>query len=321
MGDMKRTMFRNRVAHGGVAVLVVTLGACGSDADVDSPETSPGSVSVDGSSTVLPMSQAAYELFSGENPGIQVAVHSSGTGAGFAKFCAGETDISGASRPIDADDESPLCEENGIGYTELQVAVDALTVVVHRELGVQCLTTDQLIELWRPRSSITRWNDLDPAFPDQLITLFGPGTDSGTYDYLADEVIADASETTRGDYRASEDDNVLVQGVAGTPGATSYFGYTYYEKYADSLKMVAIDNGAGCIEPSAETVQAGTYTPLSRPLFIYVNDEAYAANPAVRSYVDYYIENLRTIADAAQYIALSEQQYDETRSNHAGLSD
>ena len=209
------------------ALLAITLAACGSGAEAGSGDAS-GSVAVDGSSTVFPMSNAAYELLSEENPDIKVTVGSSGTGGGFEKFCAGETDISDASRPIKDDEEVPICEENKVEYTELQVATDALTVVVNKDLeGVECLTTDQLIKLWAPGSKVNNWNQLDPKFPDQKISLFGPGADSGTYDYMAADVIGEESETTREDYEASEDDNVLVQGVEGTEGATGYFGYTY----------------------------------------------------------------------------------------------
>ena len=167
---------------------------------------------------------------------------------------------------------------------------------------------------------MTNWSDLDPSFPDQEISLFGPGTDSGTYDYMAADVIGDESETTRDDYEASEDDNVLVQGVSGTEGATGYFGYTYYEENADSLKALAIDNGDGCVEPSAETAQSGDYTPLARPLFIYVSNKNYNDNEAVKEFTDFYVENLTTIAEAAQFIPLSEDQYAETQSALEGIS-
>ena len=282
----------------GIAALALVLSACGGDASGDGGDGDDvsGSVLVDGSSTVFPMSDAAAELLSEENPGIEVSVSESGTGGGFEKFCAGQTDISDASRPID-EEEVAACEAEGIEYTELQVATDALTVVVHPDLAVDCLTTDQLIQLWAPGSTVTNWQDLDPSFPDQEIALFGPGTDSGTYDYMAEDVIGDESETTRDDYEASEDDNVLVQGVAGTEGATGYFGYTYYEENSDSLKALAIDDGNGCVEPSAETAQAGEYTPLSRPLFIYVSNASYAEKEAVKAYVDFYIENLAEIAE------------------------
>ena len=321
---MKRTYFR-RGAGPGVAVLALTLSACGG---ADAGETSTdgsgssdvsGSVAVDGSSTVFPMSDAAAELLAEETPDVQVTVAESGTGGGFEKFCADETDISDASRPIE-EDEAAICEENGIEYTELQVATDALTMVVHPDLEVDCLTTDQVIQLWEPGSEITNWSQLDPSFPDQEISLFGPGTDSGTYDYMASDVIGTEEETTRDDYEASEDDNVLVQGVAGTEGATAYFGYTYYEENSETLKALSIDDGNGCVEPSAETAQAGEYTPLARPLFIYVNNAKYNDNEATKAYVDFYIENLSEIAEVGKFIPLSEELYSETQSNLEGIS-
>ncbi|WP_101523409.1 PstS family phosphate ABC transporter substrate-binding protein [Nocardioides houyundeii] len=313
---MISTSFRRAVVPG-IAVLALALAACGGDAGADGAS---GTVAVDGSSTVYPMSNAAYELLTEENPDVKVTVGASGTGGGFEKFCAGQTDISDASRPIKDEEEVPVCEENGVEFTELQVATDALTIVVHPDLAVDCLTTEQLVELWAPGSKITNWKQLDPSFPDQKISLFGPGTDSGTYDYLAADVIGDESEATREDYEASEDDNVLVQGVAGTEGATGYFGYTYYEENADTLKALAIDDGNGCVAPSAETAQAGEYTPLSRPLFVYVNNKNYADNEAVAAYLDFYVENLESIASAAKFIPLSEDLYTQTQSALEGIS-
>jgi len=266
------------------------------------------------------MSNAAYELLTEENPDIKVTVGSSGTGGGFEKFCAGETDISDASRPIKADEEAPACKKSGVEYTELQVATDALTVVVNKDLDVDCLTTDQLVKLWGPGSKVNNWNQLDPKFPDEKVSLFGPGTDSGTYDYMAADVIGDESEKTRDDYEASEDDNVLVQGVENTKGASGYFGYTYYEENADKLKALAIDDGKGCVKPSAETAQAGEYTPLARPLFIYVSNKAYTDNKAVKAYTDFYIDNLETIAEAAKFIPLNEEDYDKTKSTLESIS-
>jgi phosphate transport system substrate-binding protein len=317
---VKSTSFRRAILPG-VAVIAMTLSACGganAGADTGSGNGASGSVAVDGSSTVFPMSNAAAELLSEENPDVQVAVAESGTGGGFEKFCAGQTDISDASRPIEQE-EKDACAKEGIEYTELQVATDALTVVVHPDLDVDCLTTDQLVKLWEPGSKVTNWNQLDPSFPDQEISLFGPGSDSGTYDYMAADVIGDESETTRDDYEASEDDNVLVQGVAGTEGATGYFGYTYYEENADSLKALSIDDGKGCVAPSAETAQAGEYTPLSRPLFVYVKNSAYNDNAAVKEYVDFYVENLADIADVGKFIPLSDDLYSKTQSALEGL--
>ena len=320
---MKRTSHRWTLVSG-AAALVLTLAACGggdagsSSGDGESGGVS-GSVSVDGSSTVYPMSVAAQELLNEENPDVRVTVGESGTGGGFEKFCAGQTDISDASRPIKDDEEVPVCEENGVDYTELQVATDALTVVVHPDLDVDCLTVDQLIALVGPQSQAANWNEIDSSFPDQEISFFFPGTDSGTYDYMAADVVADESETLRDDVESSEDDNVLVQGVSGTEGAVGFFGYTYYEENQDKLKALAIDSGAGCVEPSAETAQAGEYTPLARPLFIYVNAASYADNQAVKAYTDFYIENLSDIAEIGQYIPLSDELYSETQSTLESL--
>ncbi len=317
---MKRTSI-HRAFVPGVAVLALALSACGgADAGGSaSGDGASGSVKVDGSSTVYPMSVTAQELLNEENPDVRVSVSESGTGGGFENFCSGKTDISDASRPIE-EDEVAACKESGVEYTELQVATDALTVVVHPDLEVDCLTAEQVVALWEPGSTVTSWQDLDPSFPDQEIALFGPGTDSGTYDYMANDVIGSEEEATRDDYEASEDDNVLVQGVAGTEGATGYFGYSYYEQNADSLKALAIDDGNGCVAPSAETAQAGEYTPLSRPLFIYVDKAKYQENEAVREYVDFYVANLEQIAEEAQFIPLSDELYAETESALEGIA-
>ncbi len=315
---MKRTSHRWTIASG-AAVLAFTLAACGgADAGTSSTEGgesggASGSVAVDGSSTVYPMSVAAQELLNEENPDVQVTVGEAGTGGGFEVFCTGQTDISDASRPIE-EDEAATCEEGGVEYTELQVATDALTVAVHPDLAVDCLTVDQLIALVGPKSKATNWNEIDPSFPDQEISFFFPGTDSGTYDYMAADVVGDESETLRDDVESSEDDNVLVQGVSGTEGAVGFFGYTYYEENQDTLKALSIDSGNGCVEPSAETAQAGEYTPLARPLFIYVSNSSYADNEAVKAYTDFYIENLADIAEIGQYIPLSDELYSETQS-------
>ena len=313
---MKRSSFRGAVLPG-VAALALALSACGgadAGSEAESGEGSgvSGSVQVDGSSTVEPMSTAAAELLKEKAPDVKVTVAASGTGGGFEKFCAGETDISDASRPIKEDEEVPVCEKNKIEYTELLVATDALTVAVHPDLAVDCLTTDQLVELFEPGSKVKSWSDLDPSFPDEEVSLFIPGTDSGTYDYMASDVVEHESEKLRTDVESSEDDNVLVQGISGTAGAVGFFGYTYYEQNQDTLKALAIDDGNGCVEPSVETAQAGEYSPLARPLFIYVNNKSYG-EPAVKEYVDFYIENLQQIAEAAQYIPLNEEDYSATQ--------
>ncbi len=312
---MKRRLLTPAVAPSAALLLTLTLAACGGQASGNSGsggESASGEVVADGSSTVEPLTAAAGELFQMDNPDVNVSVGTSGTGGGFEKFCAGDTDISNASRPIktDEDAEGPACKKNGIDYTELQVANDALTVVVSAENDfITCLTTDELNKLWAPESEgkITTWDQINPDFPSEEIELFGPGTDSGTFDYFTDEINGEEG-ASRSDYNASEDDNVLVQGVSGSPNALGYFGYTYYEENADALKAVEIDSGEGCVAPSAESAQDGSYVPLSRPLFVYVSNQAYADKPQVQAFVDYYVENDTEIAEQAQFIPLSDEQ-------------
>jgi phosphate transport system substrate-binding protein len=302
---------------GSLAVMtvgVLTLAACGGNQSTASggADALEGAVQVDGSSTVAPLSQAAAALYAEEQPGVNVTVATSGTGGGFEKFCNGETDISDASRPI-KDDEAAACEENGIGFAELTVANDALTVVVNKDNDwVDCLSVDQLKAIWEPGSTVTSWNQIDPSFPDEELVLYGPGTDSGTFDYFTDEINGEEG-ASRTDYEPSEDDNVIVQGVAGSAGGLGYFGYTYFEENAEQLEAVAIDGGSGCVEPSAETAQDGTYTPLSRPLYVYVSDTA-AAEEQVSSFVDFYIDNIDEIVTEAQYVPLTEEQKAELTS-------
>ena len=263
---------------------------------------------MDGSSTVGPLVQAAAETFQQENPDVKVTVGISGTGGGFERFCAGETDISNASRPIKEDEEAPLCADNGVEYVELQVAVDAITVVTNKENDfATCLTVDQLHTMWAPEAEgkIDNWNQIDPSFPDEELELSGPGTDSGTFDYFTDAVNGEEG-ASRADYNASEDDNVIVTAVEGAPGALGYFGYTYYEQNQDKLNAVEIDGGSGCVAPSAETAQDGTYTPLSRPLFIYVKKES-LARPEVAAFVQYILDDNAEITEAALFIPPHEQ--------------
>ena len=256
---MTRTSIRRAVAPVVAILASPSLTACGK-AMAPSAVSPPAARSRRRLSTVYPMSNTAAELLSEENSDVQVSVGFAGTGGGFEKFCVGDTDISDASRPIKDDEEVPVCEENGVEYTELLVATDALTVVVHKDLAVDCLTTDQVVSLFGPKSEITNWKQLDPSFPDQKVAGFIPGTDSGTYDYMAADVVGDDSESLREDFESSEDDNVLVQGVSGTEGGVGFFGYLYYEENADDLKAVSIDDGNGCVAPSAETARAGEYT-------------------------------------------------------------
>ena len=311
---MKSTRFSRLAAVAVAGALILT--ACGGNNNTGTTGSGSdglsGTVKIDGSSTVAPLSTAAAEFFKEEQPGVNVTVGTSGTGGGFEKFCAGETDISDASRPI-KDEEIAVCEENGIEYAEIPVANDALTVVVSPENDwVDCLTTDQLKKIWEPGSEVTSWKQVDPSFPDEKLELFGPGTDSGTFDYFTDEINGEEG-ASREDYSPSEDDNVIVQGVSGSKGGLGYFGYTYFEENADSLKALEIDSGAGCVAPSAETARDGSYTPLARPLFIYPSKAA-LDKPEVKAFLDFYLEMDAEIAEAAQFIALSDEQKTEAKS-------
>jgi phosphate transport system substrate-binding protein len=314
--EVNGTSIRRAIVPG-IAVLAMALSACGGQSS--GSEGASGSVSVDGSSTVYPLSNASAELLNEENPDVRVTVGEAGTGGGFEVFCAGKTDISDASRPIE-DDEASACKDKGIDYTQLQVANDALTVVVNKDLDIDCITTDQLKKIWEPSAEgkVTNWKQVDPSFPDEKISLFGPGTDSGTFDYFTDAINGEEG-ASRSDYESSEDDNVIVQGVSGTTGAMGYFGYTYFEENSDSLKALSIDSGNGCVEPSPEAAQDGSYSPLARPLYVYVNNKSYADDKAVSTYVDFYIENLADITEAAKYIPLSDDQSAETKQTLTGL--
>lgn len=316
---MNRTLYR---AAAPAALLLLALTACGggneaeagSNGDAGSTTEAglTGEVIVDGSSTVQPLTAAAGELFREVESGVNVSVGTSGTGGGFEVFCQGETDISNASRPI-KDEEAQACADAGIEFTELRVATDALTVVVSAENDfIQCLTTEELATLWGPdaEGEITTWDQVNPEFPAETIELYGPGTDSGTFDYFTDEINGEEG-ASRTDYNASEDDNVLVQGVSGSANALGYFGFTYFEENAEALKAVEIDSGEGCVAPSSETAGDGSYTPLARPLFIYVNNASFAEKPYVAEFVKFYADQDAEIAEAAQYIPLNDEQAGE----------
>jgi phosphate binding protein len=270
------------------------------------------SVSVDGSSTVFPLTEAVAEEFMEDTQGARVNVGVSGTGGGFSKFLRGETAINDASRPI-SPGEIEKAASNGIEYIEIPVAYDGLAVVVHPENDwVNCLTASELEELWNPNSSIDRWSQLRDDFPDRPIDLYGPGTASGTYDYFTEAIVGE-SGASRSDFTASEDDNVLVQGIKGTETALGYFGLAYYENNAKELKALGIDpdqrdSGPSCVTPSAKTVQKGTYRPLSRPLFIYVN--AAKITPTVEKFVEFYLKNAGELSSDVGYVAMPDDAYE-----------
>lgn len=302
-------------ALSGAAVLALGLAACGDSGGTggdggssDGAQVS-GTIRADGSSTVGPLTEAAAEAFQGENPDVRVTVGTSGTGGGFEKFCAGETDISDASRAIE-DDEIAACRRAGISYEEFQVANDGISVVVNPENDwAQCLTVDQLRKIWNTDSKIDNWNQVDPSFPDEKLTLYGPGTDSGTFDFFTDKVNGEEG-ASRSDYNATEDDNVTVQGVSGDKGGLGYFGLSYLEQNGDKLKGVEVDGGKGCTAPSTDTVQDGSYAPLSRPLFIYVKADS-LRKAEVEAFVEYYLESTQDLAEQALFVPLTQEQHDE----------
>jgi phosphate binding protein len=264
-----------------------------------------GPVTADGSSTVAPLAEAAADLYRDVEPGVNVTVATSGTGGGFKAFCAGETDISDASRPI-KDEEAAICEEAGIEYTEIVIANDGLAVVVNTANDwAENLTVEQLNKIWAPESEgvVLSWADVDPSFPDVPLALFGAGTDSGTFDYFTAAINGEEG-AIRADYSPSEDDNITVQGVAGAEGGIGFFGLSYVEENSDVIKAVEVDG----VYPSVETVQDGSYTPLGRPLFIYVANASYTDKPQVKAFVDYFVENAVTVAEEALFVPLTDEQ-------------
>lgn len=268
-------------------------------------------VKIDGSSTVYPITEAVAEDFQKlKKNAVKVTVGISGTGGGFKKFCRGETDISDASRPILAK-EMDICREAGIQYVELPIAYDALTVVIHPQNDwAKTLTVAELKKIWEPgaQGKLKSWKDVNPAFPDVPLKLYGPGADSGTFDYFTEAVVG-KSKSSRGDYTASEDDNVLVQGVSRDKGGLGYFGFAYYLENQKKLKAVGIDGGKGSVVPSPEAVENGTYAPLSRPIFIYVNAKS-MDKPEIREFVEFYLKNAPKLVKEVKYVPLPQKAYD-----------
>ena len=257
-----------------------------------------GIVEVDGSSTVAPITDAVAEEFLVEQPAVEVNVGVSGTGGGFERFCAGETDISDASRPI-KDEEAELCEQAGVDYVELQVGTDALTMVTHPDTEfVTCLTTDEVATIFGPDATAQTWADVNAAFPDEPLEVFAPGTDSGTYDFMVEDVLG--IDAARQDYSAAEDDNIIAQGIQGTPGSWGFFGFAYFVENEGSLRALEYDGGSGCVAPSVESAQDGTYG-MTRPLFIYVKTEA-LSRPEVEAFVRFYLDNAEALVADVGYI-------------------
>lgn len=293
----------------GVATLVVVaLPGCGPKRGGDDLSQE---VRIDGSSTVYPITEAVAEEFSKANPRARVTVGVSGTGGGMKKFSAGETDISNASRGIKAE-EAEKCKSAGIDFIELSVAFDGLAVMVNPANDwCDSLTVEQLGELWRPDSKVETWKDLDPAWPAEKINLYGPGRDSGTFDYFTEEIVGE-TKASRDDYSKSEDDNVLVTGLASDKYALGYFGYAYFAENEDKLKLIGVDGGEGPVKPTIETVRSNTYAPLSRPLFVYVSTTA-LDRPMVADFVKFYLEHAADMATEVGYVPVSDEVAEENQ--------
>ena len=307
---------RSFVVAGLVVVLAIVLAGCGASGQQSGGEPVSGEIRIEGSSTVQPITQAAAELFRQENPEARISVGGSGTSDGFEAFCQGETQISDASRPIDVAEEVPVCEENGVEFIEIPVAFDGISVVVNPQNDwASDVTSDELKTMWEPAAEgqITRWSQVRSGWPDAELNLYGPGTESGTYEFFNEVIVGNEEEVNRSDFEASEDDNVLVQGVAGDQNALGYFGYSYYANNQDKLKVLAVDG----VEPTADSIRSGEYL-LSRPLFIYVSTEALKNNKAVKPFVDFYIspQNLDRIVEAARYVTMPSSINQEARAQY-----
>ena len=292
-----------------VAVIALSCGENKKSSESSNSEMLSGTIQVDGSSTVFPVTEAVAEEYRTEQPDVKVTIGVSGTGGGFKKFSRGETIISNASRPI-KDIEIEACKENNITYVELEVAYDGLAVLVNPEnTWVDSFTIEELKKIWEPaaQGKIMKWNQIRPEWPNEEIHLFGPGVASGTYDYFT-EAIVGKSGSSRGDFTASEDDHVLVQGIAGDKYSLGFFGLAYYTENADKLTLIGVHNGTEVVKPTLETVSNGTYKPLSRPLFIYVNSTS-VKSPEVVDFVNFYLNNAGELAEDVGYIPLPTDIY------------
>lgn len=288
-----------------IAILIIVVSLAGCSASKTKGSKLQGKVKGDGSSTVFPLSEGVAEEFQKANQEVKVTIGLSGTGGGFKKFASGETDFSNASRPI-KDDEAALAKKNGIEFVELKVAFDGLSVIVNPANDfVEDLTVEELNKIWEPGSKVATWKDVRPEWPAEKFQLFGPGTDSGTFDYFTKEINGE-EQASRSDYTASEDDNMLVQGISGNKNALGYFGYSYYIENKGKLKLVSV-NG---VSPDENTIESGEYKPLSRPLYIYVNKDS-LKRPEVKEFVKFYLENAGTLAEEVGYVPMPDKVYQE----------
>ncbi|MFJ8067736.1 PstS family phosphate ABC transporter substrate-binding protein [Peribacillus simplex] len=298
------------VMMGGV---IAVAAGCGSDDTKTSSGEGKGSgqlqgeVITDGSSTVFPIMEAVAEEYMATQPDVKVSVGSSGTGGGFKKFIAGDTDLANASRPV-KEEETALLDEKGVKYTELKLAFDGISIVANKDNEfIDSLTVEELQKLWIDNGKVKKWSDIRPEWPKEEIKFYSPGTDSGTYDYF-NEVILEEKPMVE-NATLSEDDNVLVQGVEGDKNAIGFFGYAYYSENKDKLKIISIDNGKGAVEPTHETIKSGEYAPLSRPLYTYVANKSVAEKEQVADYTQFVIENAGELAEEVGYISLPEEEY------------
>jgi phosphate transport system substrate-binding protein len=297
-----------------VAISLMAFSCGQKKEDANQTASLTGEVRIDGSSTVYPITEAIAEEFRVGQPDVKVTIGVSGTGGGFKKFCRGESDINDASRLI-KESEVTACQEGNLKYVGLKVAYDGLAVVVNKEnTWVDFFTVEELKKIWEPEAQgkITKWSQIRSTWPDTEFKLYGPGVASGTYDYFTEAVVG-KSGSSRGDFTASEDDNVLVQGIAGDKNAIGFFGMAYYEENMEMLKLAPVDNGKGAVSPTKVTVMDGTYAPLSRPVFIYVS-EGGLKRPEVAAFVRFYLENASSIVTDVGYVALPEQEYKEETS-------
>jgi phosphate transport system substrate-binding protein len=309
--ELRRTVRLRLGVGAGLVALSLILAGCGGGVSGQEGGSggASGQIGIEGSSTVQPITQAVVEAYAGKNPDVQITVGGAGTGDGFEAFCSGNTQISDASRPIEAE-EQQACADKGIEYIEIPIAYDGISVVVNSQNDFASnITSEELKTLWEPaaENKITTWRQVRSEWPDQQISLYGPGTESGTFDFFTDKINGEEG-ASRTDYQASEDDNVLVQGVSGDPNALGYFGFAYYENNQDTLKALAVDG----VKPNTHTIRSAEY-PLSRPLFIYVSTQALKENKAVEPFVNFYLDNLDEYVEQAKYVTLPSSLEQESR--------
>jgi phosphate transport system substrate-binding protein len=292
----------------------------GGDAASSASKDLSGSIRIDGSSTVQPLAEAAVELFAAEAPNVDISVGGVGTGDGFEKFCRGELQIADASRGIEKD-EYDACEKKGITPIEVQVGIDGLSVVVNKDLAIpdDCITTANLKKLLEPKSKVANYKELGAGFPDQKVSFFTPGTESGTYDYFTEAVLEAKGEQRTKDVQTSADDNQIVTGIEGTAGALGYVGFAFADAQKDKLKILAVDGGKGCVKPAVATIADGSYAPLSRPLFMYPNAES-IAKPEVKAYIQYVLDNNEKVVTAADYVPLTDDLLTKAKANLDGAT-